>query len=62
LLGNPGRSLTLLLNGYDAKGYNVDIDVEDDVYYSPFVYPFYGWDLYGADVDVDDGELEMDLD
>jgi hypothetical protein len=24
----------------------VDIDVEDDVYYSPFVYPFYGWGIY----------------
>jgi hypothetical protein len=40
----------------------VDIDVEDDVYYSPFVYPFYGWGIYGAGVDVDDGELEIDLD
>ena len=46
---------------YDDHGYDVDIDV-DDVYYVPFSYPFYGWGLYGADVDVDDGELEIDLD
>ena len=49
-------------NFYDNRGYDVDIGVdEDDVYYNPFVSPFY-WGLYGADVDVDDGELEIDLD
>ena len=47
---------------YDDHGYDVDIDVDDDVYYGPFAYRFYGWGLYGADADVDDGELEIDLD
>jgi hypothetical protein len=46
---------------YDDHGYDVDIDV-DNVYYGPFAYRFYGWGLYGADVHVDDGELEIDLD
>ena len=47
---------------YDNHGYDVGIDVDDDeVYYSPFAYPFY-WGLYGADVEVGDGELEIDLD
>ncbi len=47
---------------YDNHGYDVDIDVDDDeVYYSSFAYPFY-WGLYGADVDVDDEVLEIDLD
>jgi hypothetical protein len=47
---------------YDNHGYDVDIDVDDDdVYYSPFAYPFYRG-LYGADIDVDDGELKIDLD
>jgi len=51
-------------NFYDNHGFGVDIDVEDDgSYYSPFVNPFYyGWGFYGADVDIDDGELEIDLD
>jgi hypothetical protein len=46
---------------YDDHGYDADIDV-DDVYYGPFAYPFYGWGLYGADVDEDDGEWEIGLD
>lgn len=50
-------------NFYDNHGYDVDISVDDDAfYYGPFVNPFYGWGFYGADVDIDDGELEIDLD
>lgn len=50
-------------NVYEDHGFDVDIDVDDDdLYYSPFVYPLYGSGFYGTDVDIDDGELEIDLD
>ena len=51
-------------NFYDNHGFYVDFDVEDDgFYYSPFVNSFYyGWGFYGADVDIDDGELEIEVD
>jgi hypothetical protein len=42
---------------YYDYGYDVD---DDDVYYGRFAYPYYCWGLYGTDVDVDGGELEID--